>query len=263
VTTGLVVQGLSVRYGGVAAVSNVSLDVQPGEIVGLIGPNGAGKTSLIDAICGYAPCTGSVALDNEMLTGHPPQQRIASGIGRTWQTADLFEDLSVLENLGVSAERHSWAILLAQVFWRQDDTRVTERSIAVLSLFGIADLRNAMPSALSQGQRKLVDVARAVVAQPRVICLDEPAAGLDSAESLLLGSQLRRLANNGMGLLLVDHDMDLVLGICDRIVVLDFGQRIANGTPDQIRTDQRVITAYLGSEESDYPSAARTHGAGP
>ena len=232
----LTVRGLHVRYGGVVAVDDVSLVVRPGTVVGLIGPNGAGKTSVIDAITGFARATGSIQVADVSMEGLAPHQRVKRGLVRTFQAIELYDDLSVEENVSVAAFA----------------TTLNERSEAVsraLDLVGIDDLRHRAAGDLSQGQRQLVSIARACAAQPTVLCLDEPAAGLDSSESQWLGERIRAIADTGTGVLLVDHDVALVLGLCDHIYVLDFGRTIAEGDAAAIRSDQAVAEAYLGTAE--------------
>jgi branched-chain amino acid transport system ATP-binding protein len=211
----------------------VSLNVREGELVGLIGPNGAGKTTLIDAITGFVTSAGTVRLGERDLHGLAPYDRARSGLSRTWQSTELFDDLNVGENLTVASREGTVS-----------EEAVSE-TLAVVSMDWAA---GAMPTQLSSGQRKLVGVARALVAKPTVLCLDEPAAGLDSTESEELGVTLRRLADQGQSMLLIEHDMGLVLGICDRVVVLEFGKVIAEGTPEVVRRDPRVIAAYLGED---------------
>jgi len=241
-------QGVSVSFGGVRAVVGVDLEVGEGQLVGLIGPNGAGKTTFIDAVTGFVRCAGRVELDGHDLTGLPPHARSRLGLARTWQSIELFEDLSVRENLRVAGHHPSvWRMLKESVSApRADDAEVA----AVLELLGLEPVADELPSDLSQGQRKLVGIARALVAGPRLVCLDEPAAGLDTDESAELGRRLRKLADGGQAMLLVDHDMGLVLGICDEVVVLEFGEVIAQGEPDLVRRNERVIAAYLGSAAS-------------
>jgi len=229
----LAIDDLSVRFGGVHALNNVSLRVTDGELVGLIGPNGAGKTTLIDAISGFVSCTGAVRLGDADLRGMPPHDRARAGLARTWQSTELFDDLSVTENLTV-AERGG------------GEGQAEAEAKETLALVGMDWAAEAEPSQLSTGQRKLVGVARALAAKPRLLCLDEPAAGLDNTESEELGATLRRLADGGQSMLLIEHDMGLVLGICDRVVVLEFGKVIAEGPPEVVRQDPRVIAAYLG-----------------
>jgi branched-chain amino acid transport system ATP-binding protein len=241
--------GVSVSFGGVRAVVDVDLDVGPGQLVGLIGPNGAGKTTFIDAITGFVRSRGRVELDGRDLTGLPPHARARLGLARTWQSIELFDDLSVRENLLVASHRPSvFATLKETVTTPTSESAEIGPTLELLDLQGIAD---EPPSELSQGQRKLVGIARALVAQPRVVCLDEPAAGLDTRESEELGRRLRRLVDDGQAMLLVDHDMGLVLGICDEVVVLEFGKVIARGTPDVVRRDAQVVAAYLGSAATE------------
>jgi branched-chain amino acid transport system ATP-binding protein len=240
--------GVSVSFGGVRAVVDVDLRVEPGQLVGLIGPNGAGKTTFIDALTGFVRSEGIVRLDGTELTGLPPHRRARLGLARTWQSIELFDDLTVRENLHVAAHRPSVWGLFKETVWAPGDDG--EASAAVLSLLGLESFLDAMPDELAQGQRKLVGIARALVAGPRLVCLDEPAAGLDTTESLELGRRLRGLVDAGQSMLLVDHDMGLVLGICDVVVVLEFGKVIAAGPPQDVRRDAQVIEAYLGSAAS-------------
>jgi branched-chain amino acid transport system permease protein len=225
----LQVKGLSVAFGGVHAVNDVDLEVRAGELVGLIGPNGAGKTTFIDAITGFVHCSGTVELDGQEISKLAAHDRSRLGLVRTWQGTDLFDDLEVRENLNVAG-------------WKGDEGADDDP----LAFVGLDWAAKAMPAELPQGQRKLIGVARALAGSPRVLCLDEPAAGLDTSESQELGRRLRDLADRGQATLLIDHDMGIVLGICDRVVVLEFGQVIAQGAPDVVRDDPRVIGAYLG-----------------
>jgi branched-chain amino acid transport system ATP-binding protein len=243
-TAVLTTAGLSVRFGGVHAVEDVELAVEEGQLVGLIGPNGAGKTTFIDAITGFVGYTGVVELDGRDLAGLPPHARARRGLARTWQSTELFDDLTVRENLGVGAERPSFFALAAEVVGRRIPT--AESPEEALQLLGLVAIADAMPAELTQAQRKLVGVARAIAMRPRLLCLDEPAAGLDTRESADLGQRLRQIADAGTTTLLIDHDMGLVLTICDRIVVLEFGKVIAAGPPDEVRRDARVVEAYLG-----------------
>jgi branched-chain amino acid transport system ATP-binding protein len=243
---------VSVRFGGVRALSDVDLEVAPGELVGLIGPNGAGKTTFVDAATGFVPYTGTIALDGADLAGLSPHNRALRGLARTWQSSELFDDLTVRENLAVASRRPSlWQVARELLGSTAIDGRAVDDALEHLELGWAADL---MPGDLSQGQRKLVGVARAIVMEPRLLCLDEPAAGLDTGESEELGRQLRALAGSGHSMLLIDHDMGFVLSVCDRIYVLEFGKVIASGPPDAVRKDQKVITAYLGSAAAELAS---------
>ena len=237
-------RGVSVSFGGVRALVDVDLRVEPGQLLGLIGPNGAGKTTFIDAITGFVRYRGSVLLDGQDLSDKAPHQRARLGLARTWQSVELFDDLTVRENVAVAAEPSSFRAL-RDVVSRQDGR--SERLEEALRVFGLGERGDAMPSELSQGDRKLVGVARAYAATPRLLCLDEPAAGLDTIESEALGRHLREIADRGTAMLLVDHDMGLVLSISDYVVVLEFGEVIAHGTPDAVRRDPGVIRAYLGA----------------
>jgi branched-chain amino acid transport system ATP-binding protein len=242
--------GVSVSFGGVRAVVDVDLEVAPGRLVGLIGPNGAGKTTFIDAISGFVRARGRVELDGQDLTGLAPHERARLGLARTWQSIELFDDLSVRENLLVASHRPSVLQTLRETVTTSRESSAEEIA-ATLELLGLEAIANELPTDLSQGQRKLVGIARALVVAPRLVCLDEPAAGLDTQESEELGRRLRGLVDAGQSMLLVDHDMGLVLGICDEVVVLEFGKVIARGTPEAVRRDARVIEAYLGSAASE------------
>ncbi|WP_232716532.1 branched-chain amino acid ABC transporter permease/ATP-binding protein [Gordonia metallireducens] len=231
----LAVDGVGVSYGAVVAAEDVTFEVYPGEIVGLIGPNGAGKTTVIDAITGFAPSTGTVTLDGDDVSAQRPHVRGRRGLGRSFQDVELYDDLSVAENVTVGATRS------------RSDEPIETRVASVLATLGINELADAEVATLSQGHRQLVSVARVLAMSPIVALLDEPAAGLDSSESRWLGERLCKARDAGMSILMVDHDMDLVLSICDRIVVLDLGRVIATGTPDEIRADAAVVRAYLGA----------------
>jgi branched-chain amino acid transport system ATP-binding protein len=244
-TAVLAARDISVSFGGVHAVVDVDLDVEPGQLVGLIGPNGAGKTTFIDAVTGFVAHRGTVTLAGTDITGSPPHVCARRGLARTWQSIELFDDLSVRENLTVAAYHPTMLATLKEVL-----ARPVARSGAVdeaLEVFALGDLADATPTELTQGQRKLVAVARALAARPTVLCLDEPAAGLDAHESVAFGHHLRQIVDRGTPILLVDHDMGLVLGISDLVVVLEFGRVIARGTPREVREDPNVVTAYLGS----------------
>ncbi|WP_127481089.1 ABC transporter ATP-binding protein [Nocardioides pantholopis] len=236
-------EGLTVRYGGVSANDAVTLSVGAGEVVGLIGPNGAGKTTFVDAVTGFTPSTGEVLLAGRRLTGGPHHRRRA-GLGRTWQAGELFEDVTVADNVAVAARTVGLRTLLQDLSGRSARSRPEEAE--ALALMGLLDDAHRRPSELSLGRQKLVGVARAVVGGTRVVLLDEPAAGLDTHESQQLGHDVRRVADSGRGVLLIDHDMSLVLEFCDRIYVMDFGAVIASGTPQQVREDPAVLAAYLG-----------------
>jgi branched-chain amino acid transport system ATP-binding protein len=249
VTAVLRATDVSVRFGGVQALADVSLEVGDGELVGLIGPNGAGKTTFVDAVTGFVPYSGRIELDAGDLERLSPHSRAVRGLARTWQSTELFDDLTVRENLAVASRRPSlWQVAKELFGTTATDSGAVDDALELVELGWAAEL---MPGDLSQGQRKLVGVARAIVMEPRLLCLDEPAAGLDTGESEELGRQLRALADKGHSMLLIDHDMGFVLSVCDRIYVLEFGKVIASGPPATVRKDERVITAYLGSAAAE------------
>jgi branched-chain amino acid transport system ATP-binding protein len=255
----LEVDSLRIQYGGVVAIAEISFKIPRGSIVGLIGPNGAGKTSLVDGLTGaHRPTRGSVRFDGADVTGRAAHRLARSGMTRTFQSVELFDDLNVEENLLVAAEQPSLWRALGQVLAplpRGGAEAVAWAAEAV----EITDILERFPRELSHGQRKLVGVARSLAARPSLLLLDEPAAGLDTEETALLGKRLRELPQRGITLLLIDHDMSLVLEVCDHILVIDFGKLIAEGSPAEIRANPRVIEAYLGRQggHGEQPGASR------
>lgn len=237
---------LTVQFGGLRAVDNVSLECGKGQLTGLIGPNGAGKTTFIDAVTGFLPnnATGSVLLEGANVLGRPAHRLSHDGLTRTWQTLELFDDISVRSNLDVASQRLTVAGAVKDYFRPQGrDERVEE----VLDLLDMRDIAEREPRELSQGQRKMVGVARALVASTtKILLLDEPAAGLDKTETEWFGNQLRNLVDEGYTMLLIDHDMGLVLKVCDHIHMLVFGKLVTSGSPAEMRNDPEVIAAYLG-----------------
>jgi branched-chain amino acid transport system ATP-binding protein len=247
-------EGLSVSFGGVRALADLSLTVNEGQIVGLIGPNGAGKTTALDALSGFMSAKGTVHLCGQDITAASPVDRVRAGLARTWQSAELFEGLTVGENLRVAAEASGMKQVVLDVFFRRPPASpVVAGALAALD---IPELADRTPAELSHGERKLVGVARALASRPRVVLLDEPSAGLDSHESGLLGTQLRSLVNTGLSLVLVEHDMDMVLGICDYIYVIDQGALISEGPPGMVQRDPVVIASYLGAEQPPIGASA-------
>jgi ABC-type branched-subunit amino acid transport system ATPase component len=247
VTALLEVKDLTVRYGGATAVDAVSITVEEGAFVGLIGPNGAGKTSFIDAITGYARSSGSVVFGGTELGGAKPHVIARHGLVRSFQSAALFDDLTVLENIliGSFGGRLAGSIRSAMSANPIEDDRTRE----LIEAFDLGVVRNIRVRELPTGQRKLIGIARALAANPTMVLLDEPAAGLDTHESEELGATLRQIRSSGVTIFLVDHDMGLVLGNCDQINVLNFGELIASGPPDTIQSNDDVRRAYLGGGE--------------
>lgn len=236
---------MSVTFGGLRAVNQVSIEVNAGSLVGLIGPNGAGKTTFIDGITGFVPTNGHIEFDGNEIGQLPAHKRARLGLGRTWQSLELFDDLTIEENLQVAAERHTKKDFFLDLVAPRRHRKLEAVEYA-LDALNLRDLASRMPNELSQGQLKLVSVGRALAADPRLVCMDEPAAGLDTRESLVLGERLREVVDNGTAIFLVDHDMGLVLNICDYVYVIEFGSLIAQGTPAEIRSNPLVIKAYLG-----------------
>jgi branched-chain amino acid transport system ATP-binding protein len=243
-STVLEVESLSVNYGGVMAVAGVSLRVDQGQLVGLIGPNGAGKTTLIDAITGFTASEGTVRFVGREISGLAPHRRARLGLARTWQSVELFDDLTVREHLLLADEAR--AASPADRLGGTTRSR-SERVAWALEAVGLTPLADSSPGELSHGQCKLVGIARALAGSPRLILLDEPAAGLDSEESRLLGVQLRRILDEDVGLLLIDHDVQLVATVCDYLYALDFGQVIAHGTCNDV-LHRPNVQAYLGED---------------
>ena len=241
----LVVEGLSVAYGGVRAVEGVDLTVGAGQVVGLIGPNGAGKTTFIDAVTGFTPCRGRVVLDGRDLAGLPPHRRARLGLARTFQSVELFDDLTIAENVAVPVERPTWRGTVRDLV--RPRAAAADGAVGeALALLGLEQFADRQPNDLSHGQRRLVACARAIVGHPALVCMDEPAAGLDTRESRVLCGHLRSIVAAGPSILLVDHDMSMVLEVCDWVYVLQFGEVIAAGSPDDIRRHPAVVAAYLG-----------------
>ncbi len=243
---------LSVTFGIMRANDAVNINVHEGAFVGLIGPNGAGKTTFIDAVTGYVPSRGAVSFDGKDIHTLPAHKRARLGLVRTFQSLELFEDLSVEDNLLASAQAAKWYTpFLDMAHIHLVDRDIKTRISWALDVVGLGHVADRVPTDLSHGQRKLVGVARGLAAHPKLVLLDEPAAGLDTAESQVLGTHLRGLLNEGISVFMIDHDMGLVLSVCDYLYVLDFGKIIGEGTPAQIRANPAVISAYLGESARD------------
>ena len=254
----LIINGLTVRYGVVTAVDNVTYRLEPGTVTGLIGPNGAGKTSLIDAISGFTSSGGRVLIDEVDLSKQSAMKRARAGVARSFQSLELFEDATVFENLSVAADPQDLRSYLRDLVHPVNPPFPPEVVRAIIEFKLDQDLHRDVKD-LSYGKRRLLSIARAVAMHPSVLLLDEPAAGLSSAESLELAAVVRRLAEDwGMTVLVVEHDMTFVMGVCDQVMVLDFGKLIASGSPEVVRSNPAVIAAYLGDEtDSDFTVTTR------
>jgi branched-chain amino acid transport system ATP-binding protein len=251
---GLVLSEITVAFGGLTALDQVSLTVHPGEIVGVIGPNGAGKTTLFNVICGFVrPESGTIVYRGHKLRSHQPHHLAKLGIARTLQGVGLWRGMTVLENVMAGGQVTARADFASALFglWRssREESRLRERALGVMGELDIAAYARAVPGALPYGIQKRASLARALMADPSLLLLDEPASGL-SADDMTELSRLLKDLRSKMAILLVEHHMDLVMSTCDRLVVLNFGRVIATGTPAEIQHDPEVTTAYLGQDVS-------------
>lgn len=268
----LSVDDVSLRFGGVTALSDVSFEVGTGELFAVIGPNGAGKTSMFNVICGFVkPSQGRLTFAGKELRRHRPHNLAALGIARTLQGVGLFAGLTVLDNVAAGATVRATSGLASCMLGlppsARDEAALRAKADAVLEELHIAEYAQRRPGGLPYAIQKRVALARALVSDPALLLLDEPASGLSEDEMDQLASLLRRLRQR-MSVVLVEHHMDLVMSVCDRLVVLDFGRVIATGTPDQVKADPKVTAAYLGEDVSascraDLPAHSRPGGSGP
>jgi len=247
----LEVRDITCVFGGLIALDRVSFNAQRGEITGVIGPNGAGKTTLFNIVSGiYQRTAGTIAFCDHDVSGLPPERLARHGLVRTFQNIELFGQMTVLENVMVGLHTKSKSGLLAcalRLPWqRREEKKIRSRALELLDYVGIADLADQSAASLPFGKGRLLEIARALALEPQLLSMDEPAAGLNSRETWQLGELIRRIRQDGVTVLLVEHDMELVMDVCDRIIVLNLGQKLAEGTPRQIQENPAVIAAYLG-----------------
>jgi branched-chain amino acid transport system ATP-binding protein len=254
-TTLLRVEGLSKRFGGLKAVNDVSFSVLDGTVTALIGPNGAGKTTLFNLISGViTPDSGEITFNGKPAHGLRPHQVACRGMARTFQHIRLFPKMSVLENVMIGRHIHSKAGFIAGMLsipstW-SEEKRIREKSLEIIDFLGLADLAGSEATSLSYGQQRIVELGRALACEPKLLLLDEPAAGLNMRETTEMGALIARIRNTGITVLLVEHDMALIMDISDQIIVLSYGKKIADDTPLAIQNNSEVIKVYLGEDDA-------------
>ncbi len=252
----LQVRNLRKVFEGLVAVNNVSFEVERGTVFGLIGPNGAGKTTLFNVITGiYAPTDGTVVLNGEVITGLPQDAIAARGVARTFQNLQIFHGMSVEDNVLVGCHRHGRCGLLATIFRlpavRAEERQLRNHAMEALQFVGLQDFARAPASSLPPGRQRLVEIARALASEPCLLLLDEPAAGLTTHETEVLGELLQRIAATGLTIIIIEHDMNLVMDICATVAVLDQGEVLTIDSPSAVQADPRVIAAYLGEPQPE------------
>ncbi|MDQ0219216.1 ABC transporter ATP-binding protein [Peribacillus cavernae] len=252
----LEIKNICKNFGGISALTDVSIRINEGEIYGLIGPNGAGKTTMFNIITNmFPPTTGDITFFNRRITGIKPHNITDLGICRTFQNIRLFSQMTTLENVMVGAHCRSKAGVLSGVFrpksQRTEEQQIREKAIELLELVGLSEYHDVVSENLAYGQQRRLEIARAIASDPKLLLLDEPAAGMNETETANLFDLIKQVQARGVTVLIIEHDMPLVMKLCDRITVLNFGKKLAEGTPEEIQNNPAVIEAYLGSEEDD------------